>query len=125
MNSPFATSDVVTTTVHKSLVGPRSGMIFFRKTKNGKDTGYENKINQTVFPGLQGGPHNHQIAAVATQMKVVATEDFKTYSKQVISNMKALSKALVDANYNLLTGGTDNHLLLWNLQSAKVTGARA
>jgi len=125
MNSPFETSDVVTTTVHKSLVGPRSGMIFFRKTKNGKDTGYETKINQTVFPGLQGGPHNHQIAAVATQMKVVASEDFKVYSKQVISNMKALAASLVEKDYTLLTGGTENHLLLWNLHPAKVSGSRA
>jgi len=126
MNSPFEESDIVTTTVHKSLVGPRAGMIFYRKkTKDGKDTGYELKINQAVFPGLQGGPHNHQIAAIATQMKVVATEDFKVYSKQVISNMQALAAALVKSGYDLLTGGTSNHLILWNLRPTTVTGSRA
>lgn len=126
LKTPFAVADVVTTTTHKSLVGPRSGMIFFRKKgRDGKDTGFEQKINQTVFPGLQGGPHQHQIAAVATQMKVVATDDFKVYSKQVITNCQALAASLVKSGYNLLTGGTENHLILWNLRPTGVTGSRA
>ena len=79
---PFEFCDVVTTTTHKSLRGPRAGMIFFRKD----DRGFEKKINQAVFPALQGGPHEHQIAAIATQLKEVATPDFKKYAQQVRAN---------------------------------------
>jgi glycine/serine hydroxymethyltransferase len=77
--SPFDYADIVTTTTHKSLRGPRAGLIFFRKDKRD----FENKINQAVFPGLQGGPHMHQIAGVATQLKEVMTPDFHDYARQV------------------------------------------
>lgn len=119
--SPFEFCDIVTTTTHKSLRGPRSGMIFFRKDARG----FETKINSAVFPGLQGGPHMHQIAAVATQLLEVDTENFKEYSRQVLRNMKALADQLQTVHgYHLATGGTDNHLILWDLKPAQLSGAK-
>lgn len=88
--NPFEFADIVTTTCHKSMRGPRAGMIFYRKDARG----FENKINMAVFPGLQGGPHVHQIAAIATQLKEVNTEYFKGYSKQVKANCVALADQL-------------------------------
>jgi glycine hydroxymethyltransferase len=118
--SPFEFCDVVTTTTHKSLRGPRAGMIFFRKDARG----FEQKINQAVFPALQGGPHEHQIAGVATQLKEVMTPEFKIYSQQVKKNAAALSAKLVELGYTIATGGTDNHLVLWDLKPEKVTGSK-
>jgi len=118
--NPFDYCDVVTTTTHKSLRGPRSGMIFFRKDERG----FETKINQAVFPALQGGPHEHQIAGVATQLKEVMTEEFKDYSVQVIKNAQALAATLVSKGYKLATGGTENHLVLWDLKPCKITGSK-
>jgi glycine hydroxymethyltransferase len=115
---PFAYCDVVTTTTHKSLRGPRAGMIFFKKDERG----FEKKINAAVFPALQGGPHEHQIAAIATQLKEVATPEFKEYSKAVRTNAKALGEALVSKGYKLASGGTDNHLVLWDLRPIGMTG---
>lgn len=91
VDSPFTYSDVVTTTTHKSLRGPRAGMIFYRKDERK----FEDKVNQAVFPALQGGPHEHQIAGIAAQLKEVQTDEFKVYAKQVISNCQALAKYLV------------------------------
>lgn len=119
-DSPFAYADMVTSTTHKSLAGPRSGLIFFNK-KN-KELDLENKINFAVFPSLQGGPHNNTIAGVATQLKVVATDRFVQYSKQVVANADAMAKALIGAGYTLATGGTDNHLILWDLRPQGLTG---
>jgi len=118
--SPFDFCDVVTTTTHKSLRGPRSGMIFYRKDERG----FEHKINQAVFPALQGGPHEHQIAGVATQLKEVMTPEFKIYSQQVKRNAAALGAKLVSLGYTLATGGTENHLVLWDLKPQKVTGSK-
>lgn len=118
--SPFEYCDVVTTTTHKSLRGPRAGMIFFRKD----DRGFEAKINQAVFPALQGGPHEHQIAAVATQLKEVNTPEFKMYAAQVRKNAAALGAKLVSMGYTLATGGTENHLVLWDLKPQKITGSK-
>ena len=118
--SPFEFCDVVTTTTHKSLRGPRAGMIFFRKD----DRGFENKINQAVFPALQGGPHEHQIAGVATQLKEVMTPEFKTYSQQVKKNAAALSNRLSTQGYTIASGGTENHLVLWDLKPQGVTGSK-
>ena len=115
---PFALCDIVTTTTHKSLRGPRSGIIFFRKDARG----FERKINNAVFPGLQGGPHEHQIAGVATQLREVATPAFVAYAKAVRANARALAAALAARGYKLATGGTDNHLLLWDLRPAGLTG---
>jgi len=118
--SPFEFCDVVTTTTHKSLRGPRAGLIFFRKDERG----FETKINQAVFPALQGGPHEHQIAGVATQLKEVMTPEFKTYSEQVCKNASALANKLVSMGYSMATGGTVNHLVLWDLKPQKITGSK-
>ncbi len=117
MNNPFNYCDVVTSTTHKTLRGPRSGMIFFRKE-------LEDKINFSVFPMLQGGPHQHQIAGLATQLLEVQTPEFKNYIIQVKSNAKALSKYLLDQGYTLSTGGTDNHIILVNLNPLGITGSK-
>jgi len=118
--SPFDYADVVTTTTHKSLRGPRAGLIFFRKDERG----FEALINQAVFPALQGGPHEHQIAGVATQFKEVMTPEFKAYSAQVCKNASALGAKLVSMGYSLATGGTDNHLVLWDLKPQGITGSK-
>merc|ERR1719301_89548 len=127
--SPFDFCDIVTTTTHKSLRGPRAGMIFFRKGPKSDQPGaenydYEDKINFSVFPSLQGGPHNHQIAGLATQLKEVATPEFKAYAKQVKANAAALAKFLVGKGYKLATEGTDNHLMLWDLRPLGLTGSK-
>jgi len=118
--SPFQYCDVVTTTTHKSLRGPRAGLIFYRKD----DRGFELKIANAVFPGLQGGPHMHQIAGVATQLKEVATPEFKEYARQVRANATALGSKLISLGYTIATGGTDNHLVLWDLKPQNLNGAK-
>jgi len=121
----FDFCDIVTTTTHKSLRGPRAGMIFFKKVNaEGASNGYEEAINQAVFPSLQGGPHNHQIAGLATQLKEVNTPEFKTYAKQVKANASALAKFLVSKGYKLATEGTENHLMLWDLRPLGLTGSK-
>lgn len=120
LDSPFELADVVTTTTHKSLRGPRAGLIFFRKD----DRGFEAKINQAVFPALQGGPHEHQIAGVATQLLEVATPEFKIYSQQVKKNAAALANKLTSLGYSMASGGTVNHLVLWDLKPQKLTGSK-
>merc|ERR1740123_3056326 len=127
--SPFAYSDIVTTTTHKSLRGPRAGMIFFRRGPKSDAEGaekyeYEDAINFAVFPSLQGGPHNHQIAGLCTQLKEVATPEFKQYAKQTKANAAALAKFLVGKGYKLATDGTENHLLLWDLRPLGLTGSK-
>jgi len=125
----FDYCDVVTTTTHKSLRGPRAGMIFFRKGPKSDEPGaakydYEDAINFSVFPSLQGGPHNHQIAGLATQLKEVATPEFKAYAKQVKANAAALCAYLVGKGYKLATNGTENHLMLWDLRPLGLTGSK-
>lgn len=128
--SPFEYCDVVTTTTHKSLRGPRSGMIFFRRgpkpAKKGQPENaqydYEDKINFSVFPSLQGGPHNHQIAALAVALKQVMSPGYKAYAKQVRANAVALAEALKKKDYKLVTDGTENHLVLWDLRPLGLTG---
>ncbi|OMP86076.1 Serine hydroxymethyltransferase, cytosolic [Diplodia seriata] len=130
--SPFAYADIVTTTTHKSLRGPRGAMIFFRKgvrktdTKTGKEVLYdlEGPINFSVFPGHQGGPHNHTITALAVALKQAQTDDFKQYQQQVIKNAKALEVAFKELGYTLVTGGTDNHMVLLDLKPVALDGAR-
>jgi glycine hydroxymethyltransferase len=119
-DDPFPWCDVVTTTTHKSLRGPRAGMIFVRKDERG----FDKRINQAVFPALQGGPHEHQIAGIATQLKEVATPAFKAYAGQVVSNARALAARLVSHGYVMATGGTDNHLVLWDLRPLGLTGSK-
>ena len=130
--SPFPHSDVVTTTTHKSLRGPRGAMIFYRKGQRGTDKkgnpimwDLESKINFAVFPGLQGGPHNHTIGALATCLKQANTAEFVEYQKQVLRNASTLSDRLNELGYTLVSGGTDNHLVLVDLKtSRKIDGAR-
>lgn len=130
--SCFPYSDVVTTTTHKSLRGPRGAMIFYRKGQKGTDKkgnpimyDLESKINFAVFPGLQGGPHNHTIGALATCLKQANTPEFVEYQKQVLKNSKRMSDELIKLGYNLVSGGTDNHLVLVDLKSSRgIDGAR-
>lgn len=122
VNDPFEYCDIVTTTTHKSLRGPRAGLIFYNKQS--KIENVEEKINQSVFPGLQGGPHNNTIAAVAVQLKEVNTPQFKEYIIQVQKNAKAIGEALKNKGYTLVTNGTDNHLILWDLRPQGLTGSK-
>lgn len=125
--SPFTYADVVTTTTHKTLRGPRAGLIFFKKTKtfaDGEVVNLEQNINNAVFPALQGGPHENQIAAVAVALREASDPSFKEYIKQVKKNSSALANALVAKGYTLVTGGTDNHLLLWDLRPQGLTGSK-
>jgi glycine hydroxymethyltransferase len=118
--SPFQYCDIVTTTTHKTLRGPRAGLIFYRKDERD----FETKISMSVFPGLQGGPHIHQIAAIATQLKNVQSTEFQNYAKQIRLNSSALARALLEKGYTLATGGTVNHLLLWDLRTSNLTGSK-
>ncbi|KAG5175968.1 serine hydroxymethyltransferase 2 [Tribonema minus] len=119
-NNPFDLCDVVTTTCHKSMRGPRAGMIFFKKDSRN----FEPRINNAVFPALQGGPHEHQIAGIATQLKECMSPTFKTYIQQVKKNAAACAARLVEHGYTLCTGGTENHLLLWDLRPQGLTGSK-
>merc|ERR1711988_1725713 len=112
--SPFEHCDVVTTTTHKSLRGPRAGMIFFKYCDQFPDI--KERIDMAVFPALQGGPHNHQIGALASQLLEVATPEFKKYSQEVRANAKALGDAMMAKGHKLATDGTDNHLILLDLR---------
>uniref|UniRef100_UPI00358E98AC serine hydroxymethyltransferase, cytosolic n=1 Tax=Myxine glutinosa TaxID=7769 RepID=UPI00358E98AC len=131
--SPFPHSHIVTTTTHKTLRGCRAAIIFFRKgvrsidPKSGKEIMYnlENPINQAVFPGLQGGPHNHAIAGVAVALKQAFTPEFKMYQQQVVINCCALCQVLSEHGYEIVTGGSDNHLLLVDLKKQGTDGGRA
>jgi len=130
--SPFEYADVVTTTTHKSLRGPRGAMIFFRKGQRGVDKkgnpimyDLEEKINAAVFPGLQGGPHNQSITALAVALKQAMAPEFRMYQEQVMKNAKALGESLQGRSFDLVSGGTDNHLLLINLRSKGVNGSKA
>lgn len=131
--SPFEYADVVTTTTHKSLRGPRGAMIFYRKgvrstdKKTGKELLYdiEDRINFAVFPGLQGGPHNHTISGLACALKQAASPEFKNYQQQVLSNSKAMAARLTQLGYSLVSGGTDNHIVLVDLRPKGIDGSRA
>lgn len=112
---PFAYADIVTTTTHKTMRGPRGALIFYKKE-------FEEKINMAVFPALQGGPHNNAIAAIATQLREVDTEDYKNYSKNVVENCRSLAETLCGLGYTLISGGSDNHLILWDLRPQGLTG---
>jgi len=120
--SPWAHCDIVTTTTHKSLRGPRAGMIFFKYTDKIPDI--KDRIDMAVFPALQGGPHNHQIGALAAQLLEVNTPDFVEYSKQVIVNSQVLAATLMEKGHKVATDGTDNHLVLWDLRPHGLTGGK-
>merc|ERR1712232_989488 len=130
--TPFDYADVVTTTTHKSLRGPRGAMIFFRKGQKGTDKkgnpvmyDFEEKINAAVFPGLQGGPHNQSITALAVALRQAQSPEFRAYQEQVMKNAKALETSLASCNFGLVSGGTDNHLLLIDLRKKGVNGNKA
>lgn len=120
--SPFPFADVVTTTTHKSLQGPRAGMIFIKT--NGRIENAATRIDEAVFPALQGGPHNHQIGALAVQLKAVCGPAFKTYAEQVVKNCRAMADALTKKGYKLAGGGTDNHLILLDVRPFALTGSK-
>lgn len=126
--SPFEYADVVTTTVHKTLRGPRSALIFARKDKTqtsakGNQISFDTLIDKAVFPGLQGGPHMNQIAAVAVALKEAASPEFKKYAKQVVKNAKVLSDELKKLGWKIISGGTDSHLIL--VDTGEISGAEA
>jgi glycine hydroxymethyltransferase len=112
---PFKSCDVVTCTTQKSLRGPRAGVIFCKKE-------YVRAINDAVFPGLQGGPHNNQVAGVAVALHEASLPTFKTYAERVIQNARTLSDNFIDLGYKILTNGTDNHMMLISLRQYNVTG---
>jgi len=135
-NNPFDYCDIVTTTTHKTLRGPRAGLIFYRKgpkparanAKEGEPVqmyDYEQRIKEAVFPGLQGGPHDHTIAGVATALLDAATPEFKAYIQQVKKNAAAMASKLQSFGYKLVTDGTENHLNLWDLRPVGLTGSKA
>ncbi|MDG4767307.1 serine hydroxymethyltransferase [Solwaraspora sp. WMMD406] len=116
--SPVGHADVVTTTTHKTLRGPRGAMILTTEE-------YAAAIDKAVFPGLQGGPHNHTTAGIAVALREAQSEDFRRYAHQVVANAKALAAALVDRGFDLISGGTDNHLILADLTGKGVAGKPA
>ena len=130
--SPFEYADIVTTTTHKSLRGPRGAMIFFRRgvrrvdPKTGKEILYdlEGPINFSVFPGHQGGPHNHTITALAVALNQAMSPEFKEYQQQVIKNAKTLEVEFKKLGYRLVADGTDSHMVLLDLRPNAVDGAR-
>ncbi len=116
--SPVPYADVVTTTTHKTLRGPRGGMILCKQE-------YAKKIDSAVFPGNQGGPLMHVIAAKAVSFKEALTDEFKTYQQNIVKNAKALANALMEKGFKLVSDGTDNHLMLVNLTNMNITGKEA
>jgi glycine hydroxymethyltransferase len=116
--NPVPHADFVTTTTHKTLRGPRGGMILCKEE-------YAKKIDKAVFPGIQGGPLMHVIAAKAVALAEALTEDFKDYSRRVVENAARLAEALADRGFDLISGGTDNHLILINVRNLNLTGKKA
>jgi glycine hydroxymethyltransferase len=116
--SPFGIADVVTSTTHKTFRGPRGGMIFCKKQ-------HASAIDKAVFPGLQGGPHNHTTAGIAVAAKEASDPSFVTYAKAIVANAKVLAEELVSRGFGVTTGGTDNHLMLVDLTSKNIAGKPA
>jgi glycine hydroxymethyltransferase len=116
--SPLPHADVVMTTTHKSLRGPRGAMILCKAA-------YADAIDRAVFPALQGGPHNHTTAAIAVALQEASTPEFAAYGRQIVRNAKALAEALLGHGFTLISGGTDNHLILIDMTSKGVTGKQA
>jgi glycine hydroxymethyltransferase len=116
--APFPHAEVVTTTTHKTLRGPRGGMVLSREA-------HAKAIDRAVFPTLQGGPHNHTTAAIAVALKEAAAPEFKVYARQIVANAKALAQALVERGFRVISGGTDNHLVLIDVTPRGITGKPA
>ncbi|MDH7599159.1 MAG: serine hydroxymethyltransferase [Sedimentisphaerales bacterium] len=115
--SPVPHADIVSTTTHKTLRGPRGGMLMCKAE-------HATKVDRAVFPGLQGGPHMHTISAIAVALKEAATADFARYARQIVSNCKAMAEALLERGFNLVSGGTDNHLILIDLRNKGIPGKK-
>ncbi len=122
MKDPFEYADIVTSTTHKTLRGPRSGLIFINKTVDNGNL--VNKVNEAVFPGLQGGPHNHQIAGVTYQLNQIKSDEFKTYMSKVKDMANLLAQKLKEIGFDIVTDGTDNHIVLVNLKNKDLTGSK-
>src|SRR5690554_1134890 len=116
--NPVSYADFVTTTTHKTLRGPRGGAILCKEE-------YAKMIDKSIFPGIQGGPLMHVIAAKAVAFGEALEDDFKTYQEQVIKNAKALAEGLVENGFRLVSGGTDNHLILIDVRTKGLTGKKA
>ena len=114
--SPVPYADVVTTTTHKTLRGPRGGLILCKDAEFGK------QFNKAIFPGIQGGPLMHVIAAKAVAFKEALSPEFKEYAQQIIKNASALAKTLTEKGFRIVSGGTDNHLMLVDLTNKNITG---
>src|SRR3990172_6291086 len=123
--SPAPYAHIITTTTHKTLRGPRGAMIMVTEKGLKKDPDLPKKIDSAIIPGLQGGPHDHQTAAIAVALREAQSKLFKTYGEQIVKNAKALASALIEFGFDLTSGGTDNHLILIDLQNKKVNGAIA
>ena len=115
---PAPHADVITTTTHKTLRGPRGAMILCKEE-------HAKAIDRAVFPALQGGPHNHTTAAIGVALKEAATDEFRAYGQQIVRNAKALAAELLERGFMLVSGGTDNHLVLIDLTDKGVTGKKA
>jgi glycine hydroxymethyltransferase len=116
--NPFPHATIISTTTHKTLRGPRGGMLL-------SDGTHSKELDRAVFPGLQGGPHNHTTAAIAVALKEAATDDFRRYAEQIVKNAKALATALQARGFSLVSGGTDNHLILIDVTPRGITGKPA
>jgi len=116
--SPFPWADVVMTTTHKTLRGPRGAIIICKKE-------LENKIFKKVFPGLQGGPHGHTICAIGVALREAMKPSFRKYAQQIVKNARALAEALEKYDFKLISGGTDNHLVLVDLTNKNISGKEA
>ncbi|MBU3942706.1 serine hydroxymethyltransferase [Patescibacteria group bacterium] len=123
--SPVPYVHIVTTTTHKTLRGPRGGMIMVTQKGIEKDEDLPKKIDKAIFPGLQGGPHENSIAGIAICLKEASTPEFQEYAHQIVKNAKVLAETLIGYGFKLITGGTDNHLILIDLQNKNIAGAEA
>ena len=112
---PFPHASIVTTTTHKTLRGPRGGMILSKEE-------YARDLDRAIFPGLQGGPHNHTTAAIAVALKEASSDDFKDYARRIVANAQALAASLLERGFSLVTGGTDNHLILFDATARGLSG---
>jgi len=123
--SPTPYAHIITTTTHKTLRGPRGALIMVTEKGLKKDPDLGKKIDSAIIPGLQGGPHDNQTAAIAVALKEASTPAFKNYGAQIVKNAKALAASLSDFDFDLSSGGTDNHLILVDLRNKNVNGALA
>ncbi|MDP2909674.1 MAG: serine hydroxymethyltransferase [bacterium] len=123
--SPVPYVHIITTTTHKTLRGPRGAIIMVTQKGIEKDPDLPQKIDKAIFPGLQGGPHENSIAAIAVALREASSPEFKSYGEQVVKNAKALAEDLIGFGFKLISGGTDNHLILIDLQNKGIAGAEA